>query len=132
MWPWVISTGTAFSISPRPLSPRLRGTKTWAIAARPEAAHPTAPLVLLVLRVLFPIKPTATRAIHAKPVVTTMKLEDRRVKIAQLANTMMNLENRRVEIAQPVKFQEQVHLIVNKLAAMQKLIIQHTKRIVIQ
>ena len=61
-----------------------------------------------------------------------MKLEDRRVKIAQLANTMMNLENRRVEIAQPVKFQEQVHLIVNKLAAMQKLIIQHTKRIVIQ
>ena len=61
-----------------------------------------------------------------------MKLEDHRVKIAQLANTIMKLENRLVEIAQLGKFQEEVHLIVNQLVAMQKLIIQHTKRIVIR
>ena len=41
-----------------------------------------------------------------------MKLEDRRVKIAQLANTIMKLENRLVKIVQLGKIQQQVHLIV--------------------
>jgi hypothetical protein len=51
----------------------LRGTRTWATAAHPEAAQPTAPLVLFVLVVLIPTKSTATRAIHAKPVFSPMK-----------------------------------------------------------
>ena len=54
------------------------------------------------------------------------------VKIARLANTIMRLENRLVEIVQLGKFQQEVHLIVNQIVAMQKLIIQHTKRIVIR
>ena len=55
------------------MTTRSRGTRTWATAAHPEAAQPTAPLVLFVLVVLIPIKPTATRATHAKPVVTRIK-----------------------------------------------------------
>ena len=54
------------------------------------------------------------------------------VKIARLANTIMRLENRLVEIVQLGKFQQEVHLIVNQIVAMQKLIIQHTKKIVIR
>jgi hypothetical protein len=61
-----------------------------------------------------------------------MKSADRRVKIAQLANTTMKWENRLVEIVQLGKIQEKVHRIVDQIVAMQKLIIQHTKKIVIR
>ena len=79
-------------------------------------------------------KNPAKHAKHVYQVLTTMKLEDRRVKIAQLANTIMRLENRRVEIVQLGKIQPQVHLIVNQIVAMQKPIFQHTrtKKIVIR
>ena len=67
-------------------------------------------------------------------VLTTMKLGDRFVKVAQLANTVTKLENRLVEIVQLGKIQPQVHLIVNQIVAMQKPIFQHTrtKKIVIR
>ena len=77
-------------------------------------------------------KNPAKHANHVDQVLTTMKSEDRRVKIAQLANTIMKLENRRVEIVQLGTIQPQVHLSVNQIVAMQKPIIQHTKQIVIR
>jgi hypothetical protein len=77
-------------------------------------------------------KNPAKHANYVDQVLTTMKSADRRVKIAQLANTTMKWENRLVEIVQLGKIQEKVHRIVDQIVAMQKLIIQHTKKIVIR
>jgi len=77
------------------------------------------------------VKLEEQHANHVYQVLTTMKLGDRFVKVAQLANTVTKLENRLVEIVQLGKIQQQVHLIVQSVA-MQKLIIQNMKRIVIR
>ena len=111
-----------------------------SIQTKPPQKHAvTLPSTIPCVYVSTPVQLATTKtknpAKHAKhvyQVLTTMKLEDRRVKIAQLANTMMKLENRRVEIVHLGKILQEVHLIVNQIVAMQKLIIQHTKRIVIR
>ena len=58
----------------------MHGTRTGATAAHPAAAHPTAPLVLLVLLVFTPTASTATCAIHAKRVVTPIKMPNQHAK----------------------------------------------------
>jgi len=98
------------------------------IGKRMQCVYVSTPVQLATTKTKNPAK----HANHVDQVLTTMKLDKRRVKIAQLANTMMKLENRRVEIVHLGKILQEVHLIVNQIVAMQKPIIQHTKKIVIR
>ena len=104
----------------------------------PQLPAVTAPTPITCVYVSTPVqlatiktKNPSQHANHVYQVLTTMKLGDRFVKVAQLANTVTKLENRLVEIVQLGKIQQQVHLIV-QFVAMQKLIIQNMKRIVIR